>query len=332
MSRIKVAALYRPGKARTGVSSYADRLEKALAGSVELEFVKKIPKSGFDLIHIIDVKSASITDVLNQPVPVIADLHDYYWAEYQFFWSLDAPLRWFFQKRRKPRYQKIINSASGVIVHSRAVGKYVLNPKVFLVPIAIEYEKLYADPGLPRQPLILLVGRDDWRKGLGTLISALRVLRKDFPGYEVRTEVIGDEYLHGKILGKLFSLGSDLKYRSGMSFDQLISCYQRAMIIYLGSWQEGFGLSLAEGIAAGCVAIGSDAGGIPELIQDGKTGILFTTGEKMELAAKIQAALENDELRENLARRGQKFVKENFSMERMRESLLSAYQEVLKGA
>ena len=304
----------------------------ALAGAVEIEFFSHLPKSGFDLVHILDVKGATLDDARKQTVPVIADLHDYYWAEYRFFWSVDAPLRWLFQKRRKPRYQKILDSADAVIVHSRAVREYVMNPKVFLVPIAVEYEKLYANPESAREPLILLVGRDDWRKGLGTLISALRILRKDFPGNPFRAEVIGDEYLHGEILGKLFSLGIHLEFRSGRSFEQLIKEYQRAMIIYLGSWQEGFGLSLAEGMAAGCVAVGSDAGGIPEVIQDGKTGILFASGENLELAAKIQAVLENEELRKNLARRGQKFVKENFSMDKMRESLLSAYLEVLKSA
>jgi glycosyltransferase involved in cell wall biosynthesis len=178
--------------------------------------------------------------------------------------------------------------------------------------------------------LILLVGRDDWRKGLGTLIAALRIVRKDFPGYPFRAEVIGDEYLHGRIMGKLYALGIKLKFRSGRSFEELIAEYQKALIIYLGSWQEGFGLSLAEGMAAGCVAIGSDAGGIPEVIADGKTGILFSSGEELELAAKIQALLENDEFRIQLAQRGQKFVRENFSMQKMRESLLNAYAEVLK--
>ncbi len=106
MSLIRVAGLYRPGKARTGVSSYADRLKKALAGAVEIEFFSHLPKSGFDLVHILDVKGATLDDARKQTVPVIADLHDYYWAEYRFFWSVDAPLRWLFQKRRKPRYQK----------------------------------------------------------------------------------------------------------------------------------------------------------------------------------------------------------------------------------
>jgi len=330
MSLIKVAAVYRQGRARTGVSSYAERLKKAVAGEVNIQFFSKPPETGFDLIHLIDVKSARIKDVMNKPVPVIADLHDYYWAEYRFFWSIDAPLRWLFQKSRKSRYQKILNSASAVIVHSRAVSRYVLNPKVFLVPIAIEYEKLYADPAQPREPVILLVGRDDWRKGLGTLISALRLVRKDFPGYEFRAEIIGDEYVHGKIMGKILSRGLNVKFISGMDFEQLIPRYQGSMIIYLGSWQEGFGLSLAEGMAGGCIGVGSNVGGIPEVIEDGRTGILFTPGEKLELAAKIQAVLENDEMRIEIARRGQRFVKDNLSLEKMREALLKAYEEVLK--
>lgn len=326
---IKIAAVYRPGKARTGVTSYAEILKTALAGFAEIEFFKSAPKSGFDLIHIIDIKHASAADVLHKQVPVIADLHDYYWSEHRYFPGPDALARWFLQTKRKKRYLNILNAADAVIVHSRTVGQCLERKNVYLVPIAIDFEKFGAGASKEREPLIILVGRDSWRKGLGTLIGALKIIAADFP--ELKVEVIGKEYLHTRVWAKIKSIRLDLKFTGELGSDELIKKYQRAMIVYLGSWQEGFGLSLVEGMAAGCIAIGSTAGGIPEVVEDGVSGILFHPGDQLELSAKIRALLETDELRQKFAAMGQRRVRELFTIDKMRASLVQAYEGVLKG-
>jgi len=328
MSLIKVAAVHRPGKARTGVTTYAAMLKTALAGFAEMDFLTRPPQSGYDLIHIIDIKHASLADVKNRAVPVIADLHDYYWAERRYFPGPDAPLRWFMSGERKKHYQEIIQATAAVVVHSMAVARHVQGKKVFLVPLAIDFEKFFAEPNQNREQLILLVGRDSWRKGLGTLISALKMITADFPG--VRVEVVGKEYLHTRVWAKIIGLGLNLKFIGELSQEQLKAKYQKAQIVYLGSWQEGFGLSLAEGMAAGCIAVGSTAGGIPELVEDGISGILFTAGDDLELSAKLRALLETAELRQKLSISGQRRVKEMLTMDKMREALLAAYREVLK--
>ena len=327
---IRIAAVYRPGKALTGVTTYAQVLKTVLQDHAEIDFMTKPPKAGYDLIHIIDIKGARPRDFSNRQVPVIADLHDYYWSERRYFPGPDAPLRWLLQNRRKDHYMKSVQAATAVFVHSQAVAKYVENKKVFLVPIAIDFEKYFAPSGPEREPLILLVGRDSWRKGLGTLLSALKMIIDEMPG--LRVEVIGKEYLHTRVWARLLSLGLDVRFMGEMAAEELVKKYHKALIVYLGSWQEGFGLSLAEGMAAGCVAVGSIAGGIPEVVSDGVTGILFQPGDVLELSAKLRALLETPELRLNLAAGGQLRIKEQFTFDKMRQSLVSAYLEVLKGA
>jgi glycosyltransferase involved in cell wall biosynthesis len=328
MSLIRIAAVYRPGKALTGVSTYARSLRSALKGHAEIEFMENPPKSGYDLIHILDIKCARLSDFKNSKAPVIADLHDYYWAERKFFPGPDLPLRWLMHDRRKKHYTSCIAAADAVIVHSHAVEKYVVSKKVLMVPLAVDFEKFYAPAGPEREPFILLVGRDSWRKGLGTLISALKMVVGDSP--ELRVEVIGKEYLHTRIWARLLGLGVNLKFLGELQPEELVKKYRKAMIVYLGSYLEGFGLSLAEGMAAGCVGVGSNAGGIPEIIQDGSTGILFQPGDRLELSAKIRALLETPELRLNLATAGQLRIHEQFTENLMRQSLVSAYLEVFK--
>jgi len=328
MTKLKVALLHRPGKAITGVSSYARLLKKALEEFVELKFFDQAPKDGFDIIHILDTKKAKAEDFEEQKVPVLLDLHDYYWAEYQFFPSPDAPIRWLMQKLRKRHYLRMIELSDGVIVHSQAVASYVLNKRVFLVRIGIDFTDFLNLPETPREPLILLVGRDAFRKGLGSLLSAIRKIKKDFP--DLKAEVIGREYLHSRILGKVLSLGLDLQFRGELLPEDLKKKYQGAMMVYLGSFQEGLGLSLLEGMAGGAVAIGSKAGGIPEILEQGKSGLLFTPGDSLELASKLSSILSSEELRKKLAKEGAERVKKLFSLERMRKDLLGAYEGIFK--
>jgi glycosyltransferase involved in cell wall biosynthesis len=330
MTRLRIAAVHRPGKARTGVTTYVEMLTAALQGHADVEFMSEPPADGFDLIHIIDIKAAKPDDLLNKQAPVIADLHDYYWAERRFFPGPDTPFRWIMQGKRKKYYEDIISCATAVIVHSRAVAKHVGRKKTYLVPIAIDFEKYYSEAGSQREPLIMLVGRDSWRKGLGTLITALKMISRE--SQELRIEVAGMEYTHIRLWAKFASLGVNLQFLGELAPEQLKEKYRQAMIVYLGSWQEGFGLSLAEGMAAGCVAVGSAAGGIPELVEDGSSGILFQPGDEWELSAKLRALLETSELQRKMAAAGQRRVKDMLSIEKMRDALLKAYEEVLKGA
>ena len=329
MDRIKVAAVHRPGKARTGVTTYVEALKTAAADFADLNFMTKIPPSGYDLVHLIDIKPFNAKEVAAKKIPLIADLHDYYWSERNFIPGPDALARWFSQPGRNEHYLSILRASDAVIAHSNAVAKHVQGKKVFVVPIAINFDAFYAPPSPNREPLVLLVGRDAWRKGLGTLIDALKMISGEVPN--LRVEVIGKEYLHTIFWAKLKSWNLDLKFVGELSRDELVKKYHQAMIIYLGSWMEGFGLSLLEGMAAGCVGVGSTAGGIPEVISDGATGVLFSPGDHLELSAKMRAVLETDELRTHFMEAGQKRVRELFTMDNMRESLRQAYQEVAKG-
>ena len=329
MAELKIAWVRKKTKAHTGPASYLENLQKALKGKVAGEVLETIPKDGYDLVHIIDLKQIRLTELVSS-LPIIGDLHDYYWATYKFFPSPDFFLRWILQKYRKPRYQKLIQACDGIIVHSPAVASYVQHQKIFMVRLGIDFEKFYALPENPREPLILLVGRDAWRKGLYPLIRALAWLKKNFP--ELKAEVIGEEYLHSKIFARLLIRNLPLNFSTQLAPSELVKKYQQALIVYLGSWQEGFGLSLIEGISAGCCAIGSRAGGIVEIIQDKQTGLLFEPGDYQELAEKIARVVENPELRIQLVKEGQKLVRENFSLSQLAQDLLNAYQEVLRVA
>jgi len=84
----------------------------------------------------------------------------------------------------------------------------------------------------------------------------------------------------------------------------------------LPSPDEGLGLSLIEGMAAGAPGIGTNPGGIKEIIKDGVDGFLFGPKDSSDLAAKIRHIIERKELRTSFVERGREKVRKSFTIER----------------
>lgn len=82
----------------------------------------------------------------------------------------------------------------------------------------------------------------------------------------------------------------------------------------LASRSEAFGLTLAEGAACGLPCVGANTEGIPEVISDNKTGLLFEPGNADDLANKLEMLINNPVLRKELGSSGRKFVVEHLSI------------------
>jgi len=93
--------------------------------------------------------------------------------------------------------------------------------------------------------------------------------------------------------------------------------------------REGLSVAIMEAMATGVPVVGSDVGGIPELIADGETGLLVPPGDAPALAAAIERLLTDVELAARLASAGARFVRENLTVEHMVEKTERLYREIL---
>ena len=92
---------------------------------------------------------------------------------------------------------------------------------------------------------------------------------------------------------------------------------------------ENFGRVTVEAMAAGAVVLGTDAGGTPEIIEDGVTGFLYPPGEEGQqvLAERIAELASNDSLYGRLQSQGMKRARESYSMERMLHRLAESFED-----
>lgn len=156
---------------------------------------------------------------------------------------------------------------------------------------------------------VLFVGRLVERKGVAELIEAVRRLS---PALGVRLDVIGDgpERTRLEALVREGGLGDRVALRGRVSAADLRAAYGGADVLALPSIldsrsdTEGLGVVLLEAMSYGVPVIGSDIGGIPDIITDGRTGLLVPPGDPEALAGALQRLVGDRELRARLGAAG----------------------------
>ena len=103
-----------------------------------------------------------------------------------------------------------------------------------------------------------------------------------------------------------------------------------SIVVVPSLWQEGFGLSVIEGMAAGKVVIASKVGGIPEIISDSENGYLVSPGDSKALATKIADIIDDEDLQNKIGDSGRKNVINRFNIEEKKEELLQVFRNFEK--
>lgn len=101
-------------------------------------------------------------------------------------------------------------------------------------------------------------------------------------------------------------------------------------IFVLPSLTEALSNSLMEAMACGCACVASAAGGNPELVQDGKTGLLFRAGDAQDLFEKLSRVTVDAALRERLAAASASAIQDRFSLEASASRMQEIYGRYLK--
>jgi glycosyltransferase involved in cell wall biosynthesis len=100
-------------------------------------------------------------------------------------------------------------------------------------------------------------------------------------------------------------------------------------IFILPSLYEGFPISIIEAMSSKLPVIATNVDGIPEIIENGKTGILITPKNSTSIENAIISLIQNEELRKQLGDNGRKFVKNRFSKNLMVESHEKLFKDIL---
>jgi glycosyltransferase involved in cell wall biosynthesis len=166
-------------------------------------------------------------------------------------------------------------------------------------------------------------GRLATEKGFATLLKAC--LKSQVP-----LVVVGDGELTGEVEAAVADSKGRIKWLGRRSGQELFDVVANARAIILPSeWYENAPMSILEGYALGKPVIGARIGGIPELVKEGETGFLFTSGDAEALSAVIERVRDlPDDLVAEMGQAARRFIVERFTAELYRERMLTLYAEL----
>jgi phosphatidyl-myo-inositol dimannoside synthase len=182
----------------------------------------------------------------------------------------------------------------------------------------------------PKGLLVLSVGRwaaSERYKGADLLIHAVPMLAPDFPDLHLVLVGSGDDLPRLKHLARDSGKEGSIHFIAGLSRKELAACFAACDIFALPSTGEGFGLVFLEAMAFGKPVIGTKFGGIPDLVENDREGLLVEpTAEAISLA--LRRLLTNRSFREELGARGRERVNREFTFESFQRRLLAIVNEV----
>ncbi|MGV3742779.1 MAG: glycosyltransferase, partial [Burkholderiaceae bacterium] len=181
---------------------------------------------------------------------------------------------------------------------------------------------------LPENALVVgMVAQLIQRKGHRYLLEAVRVLRKDYP--DLRIVLFGQGPLREELEQAVAAEGlSDIVRFAGFRKD-LPQWLGGLDILAHPADMEGLGVSLLQASAAAVPIIASRAGGMPEAVLDGVTGLLILPGDVPALTESLRRLLNDAALRRHMGQSGRERILREFSIDAMITGNLSVYRAVL---
>ena len=188
-------------------------------------------------------------------------------------------------------------------------------------------DKILDAPAQKTDRYFLFFGRLSYEKGVKTLISAF----KDMPNCNLKiagTGPLEDElkdYTKSNNVTNVEFLG----YKSGKELTDLVE--NAYFIIVPSEWYENNPMTIIEGYAAGVPVIGTNIGGIPEIIEEGVTGYLFTPANSVDLTRVVKAADSLPvEQYSNYQQNALSFARKHFDREKYYPQLIGFYNQLVK--
>jgi glycosyltransferase involved in cell wall biosynthesis len=113
---------------------------------------------------------------------------------------------------------------------------------------------------------------------------------------------------------------------------ELAEQYRQADVFVMPSFYETFCISCLEAMAFGLPVVATRAGGLPEVVEDGVTGILVPPGAPQELADAVEYLWRNPDLRRRMGEAGRERVLDRFTADRVAQETLRIYERVRRAA
>jgi glycosyltransferase involved in cell wall biosynthesis len=265
-------------------------------------------------------------------IPLVVSFHGY-------------DVRWIMQRARATAYERlyahrlaaVAEYATLLLAPSEALRRQMIRAGLPSDRIRTHYlgvdTAIFAPAGSAAAPQILFVGRMVRQKGVYTLLEAFERVHQ-----RMRSATL--VYLGGgEELEKLKAIASERRlpvtFLGAQPQYEVRACLAQSRVLCLPSitgadfHPEALGLSAVEAQAMGVPVVASKVGGLPEAVDDRRSGLLVEEGDAAALSEAILSVLSDPPTHASFSRRARELALERFSLEKNSTKLESIYDEVL---
>jgi len=261
------------------------------------------------------------------------------------FYGLDATLKeeeskhdslthrvYFRRLERLKRETQLFIGVSGFI-RQKLLDQGFAPDRVIAHYYGVDTQLFQPDPTIPREPVVLFVGRLTEKKGCEYLIRAMAEVQKDYP--DVELVIIGDGYLRSDLEAQAAQQLSRYKFL-GLQPPAVVKQWMNRATLFVAPSvtaadgdAEGLPTVVVEAQSMGLPVVGSIHAGIPEAVLHGETGLLAPERDWQQLAKHILQILGDQALWQRFSVDGQERMRHHFDLPKQTRILEELYQKVL---
>lgn len=196
----------------------------------------------------------------------------------------------------------------------------------------LEMPELKPDPLPFTNPRILCIGRLVSEKGFDLALEALNTIKDRFPGLQMTVAGEGPSLPDLKKKADALGVSKRIEFTGGVERESVPELINRATLVFVPSrWREAFGLVALEAAQMGRPVVAARVGGLREVVEHKKTGILV---EKENPAALVEAAtylLQHPDEAKRFGEAARRKARSLFSLEQYANSYQKIYKRLLSG-
>ncbi len=173
-----------------------------------------------------------------------------------------------------------------------------------------------------------IIARLSYEKGADLFLEAARLTLNKIP--DSKFFIAGNGFLKDELIKKADNLGiGNSVYFLGFVGDNLVSFINELDVVVFPSLKEGLPLSLIESMSMEKVVIVSDAGGMPEVVEDGENGFIVKKGDIEGIYQKLAFVYNNKNIMEKMGKEARKTVEEKFNTDIMADKTEDLFKTIL---
>lgn len=234
--------------------------------------------------------------------------------------------KFLFEPKNRKLYRRLFSQADMVLVLSEQWRRWIKDALGLVGRINVLYNPC---PVVNRREdirrrQILFAGTIIPRKGYETLLRGFSQIARNNPSWKVVFAGNG-EIDRARSLAESLGIGGQVEFLGWISGNKKEKVFQESSIYCLASDGEGFPMGLLDAWAYGIPCVVTPVGGIPDIVVNGKNGLVFPVGDSAKLASQLELLMQDAVLREQIVEGSDKYVYGQFCVENINRQLGEIY-------